>query len=94
MTKEEQKKESLKICDLAIKLNIKVNNLYKTTLDKVFYKIIEEFKKDNEKGYSYFLQLPQFTQNIFLVDFCTIEEVEIYFYILERLDIYNFNKQL
>tara|TARA_B100000497_G_scaffold109491_1_gene128261 strand:- start:38 stop:322 length:285 start_codon:yes stop_codon:yes gene_type:complete len=94
MTKEEQKKESLKICDLAIKLNIEVNNLYKTTLDKVFYKIIEEFKKDNEKGYSYFLQLPQFTQNIFLVDFCTIEEVEIYFYILERLDIYNFNKQL
>ncbi len=94
MTKEEQRKESLKICDLAIKLNIEVNNLYKTTLDKVFYKIIEEFKKDNEKGYSYFLQLPQFTQNIFLVDFCTIEEVEIYFYILERLDIYNFNKQL
>lgn len=94
MTKEEQKKESLKICDLAIKLNIEINNLYKTTLDKVFYKIIEEFKKDNEKGYSYFLQLPQFTQNIFLVDFCTIEEVEIYFYILERLDIYNFNKQL
>ena len=94
MTKEEQKKESLKICDLAIKLNIRVNNLYKKTLDKVFYKIIEEFKKDNEKGYSYFLELPQFTQNIFLVDFCTIEEVEIYFYILERLDIYNFNKQL
>ena len=94
MTKEEQKKESLKICDLAIKLNIEVNNLYKTTLDKVFYKIIEEFKKDNEKGYYYFLELPQFTQNIFLVDFCTIEEVEIYFYILERLDIYNFNKQL
>ncbi len=94
MTKEEQKKESLKICDLAIKLNIEVNNLYKTTLDKVFYKIIEEFKKDNEKGYCYFLQLPQFTQNVFLVDFCTIEEVEIYFYILERLDIYNFNKQL
>ena len=94
MTKEEQKKESLKICDLAIKLNIEVNNLYKTTLDKVFYKIIEEFKKDNEKGYYYFLELPKITQNIFLVDFCTIEEVEIYFYILERLDIYNFNKKL
>jgi hypothetical protein len=89
MTKEEQKKEVEEIQKITKEFYIPKNTLFKTTLDKLFKLIVETFKKDNEKGYRLFKRLPSYTKEMFLVDYCTLEEVEIYFYILEKERIFN-----